>query len=91
MGDLKTSLENARKGNASINLGVVSQYKFLVESIASYPLEAIKRANRERILDALVLLDAELEALRVNERARDELKMLVERLWGPGNPSSFLV
>lgn len=89
--DLKTSLEDARKGNDSINQDAVNRYEFLMESIASYPLEAIKRATRERILDALVLLDAKLEVGRVYEGARGGLKRLVEMLWGLGNASSFLV
>lgn len=90
-GNLKISIENARKGNDSIIQDAVSQYKFLVEGITSYPLEAIKRANRERILDALMLLDAGLKALHVQECTRDGLKMLVERLWDLSNASSFLV
>lgn len=89
--DLKTSLEGARKGNDSINQDTVDRCEFLMESIASYPLEAIKRVTRERILDILVLLDAKLEVGRVHEGARSKLKRLVERLWGLGNASSFLV
>lgn len=90
-GDVKISLESFRDGSISISQDEVNRYKFLLESIASYPLEAIKRVTRERILDALVLLDAGLKVGGVHGHARNGVKRLVERLWGLGNASSFLV
>lgn len=89
--DVRISLENIQKGNVSIHQDETNRYEFLMESITGYPLETIKRVARERILDVLVLLDAGLEAGGVHERVRDGVKGLVERLWGLGNASSFLV
>lgn len=60
----------------------------MLDFIAYYPLEAIKRGARERILDKLVVLDA-----RLGEQPSDtkrKLRMTVERLWAVGNGSSFL-
>lgn len=88
---VRESLEDIQKRNISINQDKVNQYEFLVESITSYPLESIKRVTREKILDTLVLLDAGLEVCGVHECVRDGVKGLVERLWGLGNASSFLV
>lgn len=89
--DMRVSLENIQKGNISIHQDETNRYEFLMESITGYPLEAIKRVAREKILDVLVLLDAGLEAGGVHERVRGGVKGLVERLWGLGNASSFLV
>lgn len=90
--DVKNSLTKIRNGRSiSISQHDVDIYEFLLESITRYPLEAIKRTTRERILDTLVLLDAALDIARVYGPVRDGVKGLVERLWTLGNAGSFLV
>lgn len=90
--DVKNSFQDiCQRKDILINKSGLDQYEFLLESIAQFPLEAIKRVTRERILDLLVVLDAGLGVEMTHEHLRDVVKGIVQKLWGLGNASSFLV
>ncbi|KAL7275168.1 hypothetical protein RUND412_001908 [Rhizina undulata] len=66
-------------------------YGFVLESISFFPLEAIKRSAREKLLDSLLLLDAMLQRDTSNVGdVPDKILRLMEKLWGVGNASSFM-
>lgn len=90
--DMNVSLGDIEKGRGvSMTEKDVECYIFLIQSISNFPLEAIKRTVRERILDVLVLLDSSLKKEGSSVLLRDAVKGLVARLWALGNASSFLV
>lgn len=90
--DVKNSFQDIRqRKDILISKSGLDQYEFLLKSIAQFPLEAIKRVTRERILDLLVVLDAGLGVELTHEHLRDVVKGIVQKLWGLGNASSFLV
>ncbi|KAI5838030.1 hypothetical protein DFP73DRAFT_280245 [Morchella snyderi] len=90
--DMNASLRDIEKGgDVPMTEKDVECYKFLIQSISKFPLEAIKRTIRERILDVLVLLDSSLKKEGSSVLLRDVVKRLVARLWALGNASSFLM
>lgn len=90
--DMNASLGDIEKGRGVLMTEKdVECYKFLIQSISNFPLEAIKRTVRERILDVLVLIDSSLKKEGSSVLLRDAVKGLVARLWALGNASSFLV
>jgi hypothetical protein len=60
------------------NMGI---YEFIVSCIQQYPLEAMKRTTRERILDTCLLLDIS---------GFSYVRPLMHRIWKVGNAASFM-
>ncbi|RPA95950.1 hypothetical protein L873DRAFT_1812025 [Choiromyces venosus 120613-1] len=86
------SVSEAEKKRRSTSDKAIEQYVFIIDSIAYYPPEAIKRPTREKILDTLFLLTS--SSTFRNDKPSSQLDskglQMMNRLWTLGNASSFL-
>jgi len=86
------SLAETTKHRQETDDHTTQQYIFVIDSIAHYPPEAIKRATRERVLDTLVLLSSSLTSTssRLSSELDSKILQIMDKLWTLGNASSFL-
>jgi len=86
------SLAEATKHRQETDNETTQKYVFVIDSIAHYPPDAIKRATRERVLDTLVLLASSLTSTssRLSSKLDSKMLQIMDKLWTLGNASSFL-
>lgn len=79
--DIPAALKKLKSSDASsISAGEI-QINFLLESFLAFPLEALKRHIREKLLDTLFLMD---------QSHIPSARAVIERLWAVGNASSYM-
>lgn len=86
------SLAKATERQRETDDETIQQYVFVIDSIAHYPPEAIKRATRERVLDTLVLLTSSSTSAssKLSSELDSKVLQIMDKFWTLGNASSFL-